>query len=80
MIEGYGRVSVGSRGFRAEKAKIVALIRDDGLPAEIWEGLAQQYPSARIFDTRAKMLRSFPVDSSTAKVVKWWRRRFRCPW
>lgn len=59
IIEGYGHVAAGSRGFRASKARIVALVapRYENVFAPL---LKNAYPDVPIFDTLALALVSFP--------------------
>jgi hypothetical protein len=55
VIEASGRVILGTRGFRAEKAKIVALcIEDDVYKHPPWD------PSIQVFDRIPDMLEAFP--------------------
>jgi hypothetical protein len=59
MIEGYGEVVIGSRGFRAMKAKIVALqtIDKDSLTA-----VCQNYPNIPLFNTFEHMMAEYPPE------------------
>lgn len=59
LVEGYGLVTVGNRGFRAEKARIVALILTPGiLPDDtVWAN----YPSIPSFRTVDAALAEFPL-------------------
>lgn len=53
VIEGYGRTTIGTKGFRCEKAKVVGLARenDDGiLTLSEWLRLKQLYPAASFYD------------------------------
>ena len=58
VVEAYGRVILGERGFRAEKARIL------GLLVPPWMGIARflqkTYPQAQIFVTAEEMLEAFP--------------------
>lgn len=79
IIEGYGRVTVGQRGFRAEKARIVALDLEEVDPAHR-RLLRRSYPNVQFFSGRAGMLKEFPLP--TAKPVQKLARRVRryLPW
>lgn len=62
VIEGYGRTTIGTRGFRCEKAKIVALCRehnDELLSLSSWLRLQQLYPDAAFFEDRDEMVTRF---------------------
>lgn len=59
VIEGYGRTTIGTRGFRCEKARIVALCRDYGgavLSLSAWLRLQQLYPDAEFFEDFGEMV------------------------
>lgn len=60
VIEGYGQVTVGSRGFKAEKAKIVALLiePDQSFRCRL---VRRNYPDVAIFETKAAMLAEFAL-------------------
>lgn len=80
VIEGYGKTTVGTLGFRCEKAKIVALT-----PVRYgWMGwfagvhkfilfahwrLKRNYPDAEVFRSRKKMYRKYPVTRPS--MVDW---------
>lgn len=58
VIEGYGQVTVGPYGFRAQKAKIVAMyLPDIALVKEVGD----IYPNVFFFETEDKMLAEFPL-------------------
>lgn len=77
VIEGHGRCIIGTRGFKAQKARIVALyappmvdplvsgspVRALGLDADDMWLLRQQYPSTPLYDSFESMLRDFPTDN-----------------
>lgn len=54
VIEGYGRVTIGTKGFRCEKAKIVALSRADSdgdpMSLSLWLRLQQLYAGVEFHD------------------------------
>lgn len=60
VVACHGRVVVGSRGVRAERARVVALWLDPGLPAALVERATARYPSIPRFTDRAAMLAEFP--------------------
>ena len=60
IINGYGEVLVGTRGFRAMKAEIVAL----HIPAtRALVNIRRSYSSIPIFDSLETMVREFPTTS-----------------
>jgi hypothetical protein len=59
VIEGYGEVVIGTRGFRAMKARIVALQPDT--PTQL-EACFNNYPDIPLFDSFDSMLAEFPPD------------------
>lgn len=64
VVEAYGETIIGSRGFRASKARIVAL----HVPPEISVGkrrlIARNYPEVAIFDSFDAMVSEFPPDDA----------------
>lgn len=59
IIEGYGKTTIGTRGFRCEKARIVALLREhkDGyLSLSAWFRLQRLYPDAAFYDEIDEMV------------------------
>jgi hypothetical protein len=83
IIEGYGKTTIGTRGFRCEKARIVALCRRHGgepLSLSLWLRLQQLYPDAVFYEDRDAMVSNHggvlhnwpPVDEGfwTAPVPK----------
>lgn len=53
VIEGFGRTTIGTKGFRCEKARVVALARennDGALTLSEWLRLKQLYPDASFHD------------------------------
>lgn len=65
VIEGSGAVLIGERGFRCERARIVALC--PGLVPEALERAAPLYPSAQLFGDLGSMLAEFPASPAQAK-------------
>lgn len=61
MIEGYGEVVIGTRGFRAMKARIVALQTTDSASLE---AISQHYAEIPLFTTFEQMIAEFPPDVS----------------
>lgn len=52
VVEGYGRTTIGSKGFRCEKARVLALAReneDSTLSLSKWLRLKELYPEAEFF-------------------------------
>lgn len=70
VVEGYGKTVIGSRGFRCEKAKIIALHLPSGtkakVPAHLLERVRSNYPNVPVFAKRKAMLAEFPLDASIA--------------
>lgn len=56
VIEAFGRVLIGTQGFRAEKARILALT--SFYPAE----MLRRYGNIPMFDNFGKMIAEFPPD------------------
>lgn len=59
IIDAFGKTTIGTRGFRAEKAQIVALCRDGGkgpLSLSAWLRLQQLYKGVEFYDTRDEMV------------------------
>lgn len=71
VIEGYGRTTIGTKGFRCEKARVVALCREtekSTLSLSEWLRLKELYPEAEFFDefddmvlAHGQVLRSWPT-------------------
>jgi hypothetical protein len=66
VIEGYGEVLIGTRGFRAMKARIVALQPTDerGIDAVV-----THYPDIPRFDQFEQMVSEFPPDIPERKIA-----------
>lgn len=62
IITGWGRYCCGSRGFRAEKAVIRALVRppEKELVGE-FDAIAAHYPKARIYDSQEDAVQAIPL-------------------
>lgn len=63
IVEGYGKVVVGSRGFRAEKARILALIQppsQSGREFVLSSKVVRNY-AVPVFDCEQDALREFPL-------------------
>lgn len=60
LIEGYGLVTVGSRGFRCEKARIVALVLEAGRGVGVI-GLGSNYPGVSMFGSVDEAVARFPL-------------------
>lgn len=66
VIEGYGEVVIGTRGFRAMKARIVALHVKSSVGLEKAALIAAHYPGVPWFDSFEDMVAAFPPDGSDA--------------
>jgi hypothetical protein len=65
IVEGWGVCTVGSRGFRASKARIVALIDPDGDNARTiiaFEKVRRAYPDVPVFESERDAIRAFPLS------------------
>jgi len=72
LIEGYGHLIVGSRGFRAENARIVALIQPGEMTDDEefeWRSVCAAYPDAVIFADVAEAVARFPLTPVDLKAV-----------
>lgn len=69
VIEAEGRVQMGTRGFRAERACIKALVvsRRRGRRRHV-AAMRQRYPDVEIFPSKRALLRAYPVDDIRALV------------
>ena len=72
VVQGYGRVLIGTKGFRCAKARILALhllMRDDA-PKRVRDGIIARlggfYPDAALFRDPAVMLAEYPPDARFA--------------
>jgi hypothetical protein len=71
IIEGYGLLTVGTRGFRASKARIVALIQPQGIapdrtrfryPDKRFNQMCRQhYPNVPVYPTEEAALKAHPL-------------------
>lgn len=67
VVEAYGEVVIGTRGFRAMKARILAIrvkAEDDGVTGSMARKLAKNYAGVAIFDKFEDMVAAFPPDTS----------------
>lgn len=65
IVEGYGHVVAGVRGFRAEKARVLALIkpkRDVLVGQRLWEQVAHNYVDVPAFKTVNQALAEHPLS------------------
>lgn len=69
IVEGYGICTTGSRGFRASKARVVALIEphrkfaDGGGVDGRWDRVLHNYPGVAVFASKADALALFPLST-----------------
>lgn len=61
LIEGYGLTTVGTRGFRCEKAKIRALILPDRRRTTATDAVQRNYPDVPVFTSRRLAFAEFPL-------------------
>lgn len=67
IVNAWGKATVGSRGFRAEKAEIVALIVPSGTAARhevAFTKARRNYPDVQVFDTEKDAVRAFPLTDA----------------
>lgn len=64
VVEAYGETIIGTRGFRASKARIVAL----HIPEEVSSAqrglIVRNYPDVAVFDSFEAMVAEFPADDA----------------
>lgn len=61
IIEGYGKIIMGTFGFRAEKARIKALVASSVL--QLRDRVAARYPTIEFFDSIEEAKEAYPVMS-----------------
>lgn len=61
LIEGYGLTTVGTRGFRCEKAKIRALILPERRRTTATDAVQRNYPDLPVFASRRLAFAEFPL-------------------
>jgi hypothetical protein len=67
VVEAYGEVIIGTRGFRAMKARILAVRvkpDDDGIAGHMARKISNNYKGVAIFDNFDQMIAEFPPDVS----------------
>lgn len=69
VVEGYGETIIGTRGFRAAKAKIVALRIPKHVPERLATLIARNYPDVPLFDKFSRMVAEFPPDANGQEVT-----------
>lgn len=63
VVEGYGETVIGTRGFRAYKARIVALRIPKSVPVRSAALVARNYPNVPLFTSFKQMVEEFPPDA-----------------
>jgi hypothetical protein len=61
IVEGFGVITVGSRGFRAEKARIKALVIPGKKRHKFTDAVEHNYPDAQVFERKRDALEAFPL-------------------
>lgn len=61
VIEGWGETVLGTRGFRCQKARLIALQITPGVPG--FEAVVPRYSRIPMFTTFADMVREFPPSN-----------------
>ena len=64
VIEGYGEAIVGTRGFRAMKARIVALHFRESVSEHLRALVSRNYAGVPVFESFEEMVQSFPPDAA----------------
>lgn len=66
IIEGYSVCTVGSRGFRASKAGLVAVIAPKAKFHDVtrWELVARNYPDVPVYDSKRDALDAHPLSTA----------------
>lgn len=67
VVEGYGETLIGTRGFRASKARIVALRIPKSVPIRLQTLVARNYPDVPLFTKFSEMVEAFPPDAGGAE-------------
>ncbi|MDA8439402.1 MAG: hypothetical protein M0Z51_11170 [Propionibacterium sp.] len=62
VIEGYGEVVIGTRGFRATKARIVALTIEADVPPHLAAKVRHNYADIPFYESFAQMVAAHPCD------------------
>lgn len=71
VVQMYGRTLIGTRGVRAEKARIVAL----SIPRGWWnryDAIHRAYPDIPVYARKRNMLSDFPIDTHLAEGTGVW--------
>lgn len=63
VVEGFGVVTVGSRGFRAAKGRIVALVRPTAPTTFDVDKVLANYPDVPVYGSEEEMLLSHPLTT-----------------
>jgi len=70
IIEGFGETLIGDRGFRASKARILALAPGPAVPPELVEMIRAQYPTVPVFNDVNVMRMEFPTTDVTEFMIE----------
>ena len=62
IVEGYGEVVIGTRGFRATKARLVALTIPETVPFPLASRVRRNYRDIPVYDSFADMVAAHPTD------------------
>lgn len=69
VVEGYGETLIGTRGFRAMKARIVALHIPTDVPVHLSRLVARNYAEVAILPSFNDMVTEFPPDGGSAELT-----------
>lgn len=72
VIEASGRIIVGTEGFRAEKATVIAIVFNrvpSGSPISDLDILRSRYPSIKIYGTHMGLLADYPEQDVTELIA-----------
>jgi hypothetical protein len=62
IIEGTGVCTVGSLGFRAAKARLLAVVRPKRRIVSVWDRVEHNYPDVAFFDRKKDARAEFPLS------------------
>lgn len=64
VVEGYGLCTVGDRGFRAEKMRLLALVKPKAaVPPLLWSLVQRNYPDVPTFARKRDALEIYPLTT-----------------
>jgi hypothetical protein len=64
IVEGYGEVVIGTRGFRATKARLIALTIPESVSFPLATRVRRNYRDVPFYDSFADMITAHPTDTA----------------